>query len=421
MSPQYVIFPFLLTAWSSAHRLSTDEGFTDSTQKLSEKRTESDRTDEIRSGIRNLCSKFPATYWREMDASRKYPDEFVKALTDGGWLSMLIPEQYGGLGMGMAEASIVLEEINRSGGLATPAHAQMYTMGAILRHGTPEQKEKWLPPMAKGKLRLQAFAVTEPAAGSDTTNITTYAEKHGDMYKIRGQKIFTSRVQHSDLMLILVRTSSREKVEKKTEGLTLLLLDLNTQKGHIRVKPIQTMINHETNEVFLDEAELPIENRIGEEGRGFYYILSGLNAERILVASESLGDGKFFIDKASDYAKKRVVFGRPIGQNQGVQFPIARAHVSLEAATMMRDHAAHLFDSGDRKGDYANMTKYLAATAAWEAANAAMDTFGGYGYAVDYDIERKFREARLTMVAPISNNLILSYVAEHMLGMPRSY
>jgi acyl-CoA dehydrogenase len=388
---------------------------------MSDKQTQSSGLDEIRSGIRNLCSKFPGPYWRDMDENRKYPDEFVKALTDGGWLSMLIPEQYGGLGMGMVEASIVLEEINRSGGLASPAHAQMYTMGALLRHGTQEQKEKWLPPIAKGKLRLQAFGVTEPAAGSDTTRITTFAERHGDVYKIRGQKIFTSRVQHSDLMLVLVRTSPREKVDKKTDGITLLLLDLNAQKERMRVKPIRTMVNHETNEVFFDDAEVPVENRIGEEGRGFHCILSGLNAERILVASEALGDGRYFIDKASDYATKRIVFGRPIAQNQGVQFPIARAHISLEAAAMMRDHAARLFDNGERRGDYANMVKYLAATAAWEAANAAMDTFGGYGYAVEYDIERKFRETRLSMVAPVSNNLILSYVAEHVLGMPRSY
>ena len=356
-----------------------------------------------------------------MDEEKKYPEEFVNALIEGGWLSMLIPEQYGGLGMGMIEAATVLEEINRSGGLAAPAHAQMYTMGAVLRHGTAKQKETWLPAIASGKLRLQAFGVTEPAAGSDTTNIKTFAERKGGIYRINGQKIFTSRVQHSDLMLVLVRTTPREKVQRKTDGITLLLLDLNAQRAHVRVKPIPTMINHETNEVFFEDAEVPVENRIGEEGQGFRCIISGLNAERILVASGSIGDGRYFVDKSTSYANSRVVFGRPIGQNQGIQFPIAKAHISLEAASLVRDYAARLFDLGEEGGAYANMAKYLAATAAWEAANAAMDTFGGYGYAVEYNIERKFREARLTMVAPVSNNLILSHVAEHVLGMPRSY
>ncbi|MDA4130022.1 MAG: acyl-CoA/acyl-ACP dehydrogenase [Thaumarchaeota archaeon] len=377
--------------------------------------------EEIRQGIKDLCSKFPETYWRKKDADQEYPEEFVKALTEGGWLSMLIPEQYGGLGMGMSHASIVLEEINRSGGLAAPAHAQMYIMGAILRHGSPEQKENWLPPIAKGKVRLQAFGVTEPAAGSDTSSITTFAKRDGDLYRIHGQKIFTSRVQHSDLMLVLVRTTPREKVQKKTDGMTLLLLDLNGQKTHIRVKPIRTMINHETNEVFFDGAEAPVNNRIGEEGQGFRYILSGLNAERILVASESVGDGRYFVDKAVAHSSSRIVFGRPIGQNQGVQYPIAKAHISLEAASLVRDHAAMLFDRGERDGVYANMAKYLASNAAWEAANTAMDAFGGYGYAVEYNIERKFREARLPLVAPVPNNLILSHIAEHVLGLPRSY
>lgn len=381
----------------------------------------SQRLEEVRQGIRNLCSRYPETYWRELDEQRKYPEEFVRALMDGGWLAMLIPEQYGGSGTGMLEASVVLEEINRSGGLAAPAHAQMYTMGALLRHGSPEQKEKWLPSIAKGKLRLQAFGVTEPTAGSDTTSITTFAERHGDVYKVSGQKVFISRVQHSDLMMLLVRTTPREKVEKKTDGITLLLLDLNAQKDHIRVKPIRTMINHETNAVFFEEAEVPVENRIGEEGQGFRYILSGLNAERILVASGALGDGRYFVDKASAYGTNRIVFGRPIAQNQGIQFPIAQAHISLEAATLMRDHAARLFDKGEKRGDYANMAKYLASTAAWEAANVAMNTFGGYGYAVELNIERKFREARLPCVAPISNNLILSFVGEHVLKMPRSF
>lgn len=379
--------------------------------------------DEIRQGIRNLSASYPETYWKEMDEQRKYPEEFVKALTEGGWLSMLIPEEYGGLGMGVSDAALVLEEINRAGGLAAPAHAQMYTMGAILRHGSPKQKEKWLPEIASGKLRLQAFGVTEPAAGSDTTSITTFAEKAGDKYIVNGQKIFISRVQHSDLMLLLARTTPREKVQKKTDGLSLFLLDLREQipAGNVRLKPIRTMINHETNEVFFNQAEVPFENRIGEEGQGFKYILSGLNAERILVASGALGDGRYFIDKATEYAKNRIVFSRPIGQNQGIQFPLAKAHIALDAATLMRDKAAELFDKGETRGSEANMAKYLSSEAAWEAANVAMNTFGGYGYAVDYNIERKFREARLTLVAPISNNLVLSYVAEHVLWMPRSF
>jgi len=379
--------------------------------------------DEIRQGIRNLCANYPETYWREMDEQRRYPEEFVKALTEGGWLSMLIPEEYGGLGMGVGDAAIVLEEINRAGGLAAPVHAQMYTMGALLRHGNTKQKEKWLPDIASGKLRLQAFGVTEPAAGSDTTSITTFAERVGDKYVVSGQKIFISRVQHSDLMLLLARTVPREKVQKKTDGLSLFLLDLREQipEGKVRLKPIRTMINHETNEVFFNGAEVPVENRIGEEGQGFKYILSGLNAERILVASGALGDGRYFIDKASDYARNRIVFSRPIGQNQGIQFPLARAHIALDAATLMRDRAAELFDKGETGGAEANMAKYLSSEAAWEAANVAMTTFGGYGYAVEYNIERKFREARLALVAPVSNNLVLSYVAEHVLRMPRSF
>ncbi len=358
-----------------------------------------------------------------MDEQRRYPEEFVKALTEGGWLSMLIPEEYGGLGMGVGDAAIVLEEINRAGGLAAPVHAQMYTMGALLRHGNTKQKEKWLPDIASGKLRLQAFGVTEPAAGSDTTSITTFAERVGDKYVVSGQKIFISRVQHSDLMLLLARTVPREKVQKKTDGLSLFLLDLREQipEGKVRLKPIRTMINHETNEVFFNGAEVPVENRIGEEGQGFKYILSGLNAERILVASGALGDGRYFIDKASDYARNRIVFSRPIGQNQGIQFPLARAHIALDAATLMRDRAAELFDKGETGGAEANMAKYLSSEAAWEAANVAMTTFGGYGYAVEYNIERKFREARLALVAPVSNNLVLSYVAEHVLRMPRSF
>lgn len=377
----------------------------------------------IRKAIRELCASYPDSYWRRLDKERTYPEEFVKSLTDAGWLSVLIPEKYGGAGLGMTEAAIILEEINRSGGTATAAHAQMYTMGALLSYGNDEQKERWLTKMAKGELRLQSFAITEPTSGSDTTNITTLAEKKGGKYHLRGIKVFTSRVQHSDLMMILVRTTPREKVQKKTEGMTLLIGDMRDPNftTHIRVTPIETMVNHETNEVFFDDAEVPIENVIGEEGRGFGYVLSGINAERILVASECIGDGLFFVDRSVSYATKRVVFGRPIGQNQGVQFPIAKAYMNVLAAASMRDKAAELFDSGGKPGPEANMAKYLASEASWEAANAAMTTFGGYGYAVDYGIERKFRESRLEIIAPVSNNLVLSYLAEHVLGMPRSY
>lgn len=379
--------------------------------------------DEIRKGIRDLCSHFPETYWREMDQERKYPEEFVKALTEGGWLSMLIPTEFGGLGMKTKEAATVLEEINRSGGYSAHAHAQMYTMGAVLRHGSEDQKKKWLPQIAEGKIRLQAFGVTEPTAGSDTTSITTTAVRHGDRYQINGQKIFISRVEHSDLILLLARTTPLAEVAKKSEGLSVFLMDFRDQvaEGRVRINKIPVMINHESYEVFFDKAEVPAENRIGEEGKGFKYILSGMNAERVLVASEALGDGRYFIDKATEYAKNRVVFSRPIGQNQGIQFPIAKAHMMIEAATLMRDKAAELYDGGSTRGSEANMAKYLAAEAAWEAANVAMNTFGGYGYAVTFNIERKFREARLAMVAPVSNNLILSHVAEHVLSLPRSY
>ncbi len=379
--------------------------------------------EEIKEGIKSLCAQYPESYWRKLDETHTYPEQFVAALTEGGWLSMLIPQIYGGLGLGMADAAIVLEEINRSGGYAAPAHAQMYTMGALLRHGSVEQKEKWLPEIAKGRVRLQAFGVTEPKAGSDTTSIATMAERVGDKYVINGEKIFISRVQHSDVMMLLARTSPQNENQKKTEGLSLILIDLQDEnvKKSMRVKQISTMVNHETNDIFLNDVVVPVENRIGEEGKGFRYILSGMNAERILVSSESIGDGRYFIDKASDYARNRIVFGRPIGQNQGIQFPIAKAYVAIEAASRVRDNAATLFDKGASPGADANMAKYLASQAAWEAANVAMDTFGGYGYAVEYNIERKFREARLALVAPISSNMILSYVAEHVLGLPRSY
>jgi acyl-CoA dehydrogenase len=376
---------------------------------------------DIRASVRELCSRFPGTYWQECDEFRRYPEEFVRALTQAGWLGCLIPERYGGSGLGMLEAGVVLEEINRSGANGAACHAQMYTMGALLRHGSEEQKQRWLPELAAGRLRLQSFAVTEPDAGSDTTRIRTFAERRGDRYLVRGRKVFTSRVQHSDLLMLLARTTPIERVTRKTEGLSVFLVDLRQAGEHIRVSPIRTMVNHETNEVLFEDAEVPVENRIGEEGLGFRYILSGMNAERILIASESLGDGYFFVDRASAYARERVVFDRPIGRNQGVQFPIARAYVQLEAARLMRDRAAALFDGGEEAGAEANMAKYLASEAAWEAANAAMTTFGGYGFAVEYDIERKFREARLPIVAPVSNNLILSYVGEHVLGLPRSY
>ncbi|MCL6598256.1 MAG: acyl-CoA/acyl-ACP dehydrogenase [Alicyclobacillus macrosporangiidus] len=377
--------------------------------------------ESIRQGIRALCERFPESYWRELDESRRYPDAFIQALTEAGWLSMLIPEEYGGGGLGIREAAIVLEEINRSGGNAAAGHAQMYTMGALLRHGSEEQKRRWLPDVASGRIRLQAFAITEPTAGSDTTNISTYAVREGDHYRVRGQKIFVSRVQHSDLMVLLARTTPRDQVVKKTDGLSLFLLDLRENRGRVDVQPVRTMINHETNQIFFDDAVVPAENRIGEEGKGFQYLLSGVNAERVLIASECIGDGRYFIDRAVAYARTRVVFNRPIGQNQGIQFPLAQAHMDLEAATLMRDLAADLFDRGMQAGKEANMAKYLASEAAWRAANAAMTTFGGYGLAVEYNVERKFREARLPLVAPVSNNLVLSYVAEHVLGMPRSY
>lgn len=380
-----------------------------------------DRQERIRGEVRALCRRFPAEYWRGLDAERRYPDEFVKAMTEAGWLAVLIPKEYGGGGLGTLEAGLILEEINRSGGSAQPCHAQIYTMGALLRHAGEDHKRRYLPEIASGRLRLQAFAVTEPDAGTDTTHISTFAERRGGRYVVHGRKIFISRVQHSDLMLLLARTTPLDQVKKRSHGLSLFLLDLRTAGERLAVKPIKTMVNNETNELIFDGVEIPVENRIGEEGLGFSYILSGLNAERVLIASECIGDGTFFIERAARRASDRVVFGRPIGQNQGVQFPIAKAYVALEAARLMRDKAATLFDRGEPSGGEANMAKYLASEAAWEAANAAMSTFGGYGMAVEYDIERKFRESRLHLVAPIANNLILSYVGQHILGMPRSF
>nr|WP_230309178.1 acyl-CoA dehydrogenase family protein [Planomicrobium sp. YIM 101495] len=380
-----------------------------------------EEVDLIRKSIRAFCQRFPEDYWRKVDKEEAYPEEFIQALTDEGWLSIMIPEEYGGAGLGLAEASAILEEINRSGGNAGAGHAQMYTMGALLNHGSEEQKQRFLPRIASGELRLQAFGVTEPTAGSDTTNIETMAVREGDKYIVNGQKIWTSRAEHSDLMLLLARTTPKEQVKKKTEGLSLFLLDMQEQKDNLNIVPIETMVNHATTEVFFNNVEIPVENRIGEEGKGFKYVLSGMNAERVLVASESIGDGYYFIDKSVQYANERIVFNRPIGQNQGVQFPISSAYMDIEAAKLMRDQAAELFDNNEKAGAEANIAKYLASTAAWKAANAAMDTYGGYGYAKEYHIERKFKEARLFMVAPISNNLVLSFVGQHVLGLPRSF
>jgi len=375
----------------------------------------------IRNGIRALCEKFPEEYWSELDEKNAYPEAFIQALTDEGWLGALIPEEYGGTGLGLSEAAIILEEINRSGGNAGAGHAQMYTMGAILRHGSEEQKRRWLPDIATGKKRLQAFGITEPTAGSDTTSITTTAVRRGDHYIVHGQKIWTSRAEYSDLMLLLARTTPKDQIKKKTDGLSLFVLDMKEQAEHIDIRPIKTMVNHATTEVFFDGAKIPAENLIGEEGKGFKYVLAGMNAERILISSESIGDGHYFIDKAVDYANERIVFNRPIGQNQGVQFPIAESYMSIEAAALMRDRAAELFDQGILCGNEANMAKYLASEAAWKAANATMTTYGGYGLAKEYHIERKFREARLYIVAPITNNLVLSYIGQHVLGLPRSF
>ncbi len=377
---------------------------------------------EIRAGVRKLCERFGDGYWREVDEKRAYPDAFVHTMTDAGYLSILIPEVYGGSGLGIREASIVLEEINRSGGNAAACHAQMYIMGTLLRHGSEEQKRLYLPKIAAGDLRLQAFGVTEPDAGSDTTSIRTTAVRSSDGYIVNGQKIWTSRVQHSDLLLLLVRTTPLDQVARRTDGLSLLLIDLRDAVGRgVTIKPIRTMINHHTAEVFFDNLHVPFEQLIGEEGKGFRYLLDSLNAERILIAAESLGDGYWFIERTVQYANQRTVFGRPIGQNQGVQFPIAQAYVNIQAADLMRFRAAELFDSNAPCGAEANMAKLLAADAAWQAANTALQTHGGFGFATEYDIERKFRETRLYQVAPISTNLVLAYIAHNVLKLPRSY
>ena len=382
----------------------------------------SDAHQDIRDAIRDLCAQFPAEYFRQIDEERGYPEAFVDALTQAGWLAALIPQPYGGSGLGMVEASVIMEEINRAGGNSGACHGQMYNMGTLLRHGSTAQKDFYLPKIAKGELRLQSMGVTEPTTGTDTTKIKTTAVKKGDRYVVNGQKVWISRIQHSDLMILLARTTPLAEVTKKSEGMSIFIVDLRDAIGNgMTVRPIRNMVNHETNELFFENLEIPVENLIGEEGKGFKYILDGLNAERALIAAECIGDGFWFIDKVTKYANERIVFGRPISQNQGVQFPIAKAYVNLEAASLMRYKACELFDAGKPCGAEANMAKMLAADASWEAANACLQFHGGFGFASEYDVERKFRETRLYQVAPISTNLILSYVAEHVLGMPRSF
>lgn len=377
---------------------------------------------EYRQAVRELCSQFGGKYWQEVDEHSAYPEAFVKALTDAGWLAALIPEQYGGGGVSLTEASVILEEINRSGANSGACHAQMYIMSALLRHASEQQKQQYLPAIASGTLRLQSFAVTEPTTGTDTAKTQTFAAKSGDRYIVNGQKVWTSRMQHSDLMLLLARTTALPDVKKKTDGLSIFLVDLRgAEKKGLTIRPIRNMVNHETNEVFFDNFDIPADNLIGQEGQGFRYILDGMNAERILIAAECVGDGYWFIDKARHYANDRTVFDRPIGKNQGIQFPIARAYANVRAADLMRYEAARLFDEGKPAGSEANLAKLLAADASWEAANVCLQTFGGFGFATEYDVERKFRETRLYQVAPIPTNLILSYIGEHVLRMPRSF
>jgi acyl-CoA dehydrogenase len=377
---------------------------------------------ELRQSVRRICEGFPTEYWRNLDEKRSYPTEFVQTLTKSGFLGALIPEKYGGAGLPLRAAAVILEEINASGCTASPAHAQMYIMGTLLRHGSEEQKRRYLPSIASGELRLQAFGVTEPTTGSDTTQLKTRAVREGDHYVVNGQKVWTSRALHSDLMLLLARTTPPEHVKRRTEGLSVFLVDLRAAKGNgVEIRPIKALINHNTTEVFMQDLKVPAENLIGEEGKGFRYILDGMNAERILVASECVGDGRWLLKKGIDYANERRVFGRPIGQNQGVQFPLAQAYAELEAADLMCRRAAALFDAGRPCGPDANMAKLLAAEATWKAADATMQTYGGFGFAQEYDIERKWREARIYRTAPISTNLVLAYVAQHVLGLPRSY
>ena len=376
----------------------------------------------IREEVRKLCAGFPGTYWQALDRTGAYPSEFVKALSDGGWLAALIPEEYGGSGLPLSAAAAILEEVQRAGCNGAACHAQMYIMGAVLRHGSEAQKREFLPPIAAGELRLQAFGVTEPTSGTDTTSLKTTARLDGDEYVINGQKIWTSRAEYSDLMLLLARTTPLDKVAKKTDGLSVFLLDMRKVKDNgLTIRPIRTMMNHSTTEVFFDNMRIPASALIGEEGKGFRYVLSGMNAERILIAAECIGDAKWFIEKATGYANERVVFGRPIGQNQGVQFPIARSYAQMRAAELMVYHAASLYEAGQNCGEEANIAKLLAAEASWAAAEACVQTHGGFAFAEEYDVERKFRETRLYQVAPISTNLVLSFVAEHVLGLPRSY
>jgi acyl-CoA dehydrogenase len=377
---------------------------------------------ELREGVRALCAQFDSAYWQRIDEARAYPEEFVDALTKAGWMAALIPEQYGGSGLSLTEATVIMEEVTRTGGNAGCCHGQMYNMNTLLRNGSEAQKKKYLPRIASGELRMQAMGVTEPTAGTDTTKIKTVAVRKGDRYVVNGQKVWTSRLQHSDLMILLARTTPLAEVKKKSDGMSVFLVEKQAALGKgLTMRPIRNMVNHETNEVFFDNLEIPAENLIGEEGKGFKYILDGLNAERILIAAECIGDGYWFIERAVKYARERVVFDRPIGQNQGVQFPIAEAHMEIEAANLMRYKAAALYDAKRHCGAEANMAKHLAAKASWEAANACLQTHGGFGFAAEYDVERKFRETRLYLVAPISTNLILSYVAEHVLGLPRSF
>jgi acyl-CoA dehydrogenase len=377
---------------------------------------------EIREAVRRLCARFPGAYWRALDRDREYPSAFVAALTEAGFLSVLIPEDFGGSGLGLAAGAAVLEEIHRSGGNGGACHAQMYTMGVVLRHGSPAQKQAYLPKIASGALRLQAFGVTEPDAGTDTTRITTFARREGDHYVVNGRKLWISRAEHSDLMVLLCRTKARAEAAKPSDGMSVLLVDMRDAVGNgLAIRPVRTMLNHATTELFFEDLKVPSANLIGEEGKGFTYILDGMNAERILIAAECIGDAKFFIDRASAYAKDREVFGRPIGENQGVQFPIARAHVQMTAANLMVEHAAALFEAGQPCGTEANMAKLTASEASWFAADMALQTHGGFGFAEEYDIERKFRETRLYQVAPISTNLILSHVATHVLGLPKSF
>jgi alkylation response protein AidB-like acyl-CoA dehydrogenase len=383
---------------------------------------EADDFEDIRAAVHSLCSGFPGEYWRALDRERAYPTDFVRALTEAGYLAALIPEAYGGSGLPLAAAAAILEEIHKAGCNAAACHAQMYTMGTLLRHGSEEQKRQWLPEIASGRFRLQAFGVTEPGSGSDTLSLTTSARRDGDDYVINGQKVWTSRAEHSDAMLLLVRTTQKKQVSRKGEGLSVMLIDLREAVGRgVTIRPIRTMMNHATTEVFFDEVRVPGDNLIGEEGQGFRYILDGMNAERILIAAECVGDARWFIDKAKTYACERRVFDRPIGQNQGIQFPIARAFAQCEAADLMVRKAAGLFDADEACGAEANMAKLLASEASWAAAEACLQTHGGYGFAEDFDVERKFRETRLYQVAPVSTNLILSYLAEHVLGLPRSY